>query len=211
MHVRPVWGWPACVRYVYGNVVFAVVVLLVFGHVSRLLVGSLDVGSLSLQRALAQSDLLRAGVVLVAMFVGASCVGPARYVFTVRRLPTVWEKSNDKWLDRCKNIFPNLVPFSLPRPGSVACTTHQPVLRGALWPSFQFRLCHSYVHPPPVARPRWSPLVRPCAPNGCPRVLFRLGGAVLLFVSACLPCAISCRVFRVMWVTCLCRSAEFGG
>ena len=55
--------------------------------------------------------------------------------------------------------FSNSVPFSLPRPGSVACTTHHLVLRGALWPSFQFRLCHSYVHPPSVARPRRSSLV----------------------------------------------------
>ena len=91
------------------------------------------------------------------------------------------------------------------------CTTHHLVLRGALWPSFQFRLRHSYVHPPPVARPRRSPLVRPCAPHGSPRVLFRLGVAVLVFLSACLPCAISCRVLRVRWLACLCRSAEFGG
>ena len=31
-----------------------------------------------------------------------------------------------------KNVFPDSVPFSLPRPGSVACTTHHPVSRGAL-------------------------------------------------------------------------------
>ena len=42
-------------------------------------------------------------------------------------------------------------------------------------------------------------------------MLFGLGGAVLVFVSACLPCAISCRVLRVMWLACLCCSAEFGG
>ena len=106
MHARPVWCWLACVRSVYGHVEFAVAVLLVCGRVSRLLVGSFGVGSLSLQRALAQSDLLRAGVLLVAVLVGASCVGPARYVFTVRRLPTVGEKSNDEWLDRCKKCFP---------------------------------------------------------------------------------------------------------
>ena len=105
----------------------------------------------------------------------------------------------------------NLVFFSLPRPGSVACTTHHLVLGGALWPSFQFRLCHSYVHPPSAARPRRSPSVRPRAPDGSSRVLFRLGGAVLVLVSACLPCALLCRVLRVMWLACLCRSAEFGG
>ena len=107
--------------------------------------------------------------------------------------------------------FSNSVPFSLPRPGSITCTTHHLVLRGAVWPSFQLRLCHSYVHPLSVARPRGSPFLRPCAPDGIPRVLFRLGGAVLVLVSACLPCAISCRVLRVMWLACLCRSAEFGG
>ena len=99
MHVFPVWCWPACVRSVCGPLV------LVCGRVSRLLVGSFGVGSLSLQRALAQSDLLRAGVLLVAVLAGASCVGPARYVFTVRRLPTAGEKSNDKWSDRCKKKF----------------------------------------------------------------------------------------------------------
>ena len=106
MHARPVWCSPACVRSVYGHVVFAVAVLLVCGRVSCLLVGSFGVGSLWLQRALVPSDLLRAGVLLVAVLVGASCVGPARYVFTVRRLPTVGEKSNDKWSDRCKKMFP---------------------------------------------------------------------------------------------------------
>ena len=80
MHVRPVWCWPVCVRSVYGHVVSAAVVLLVRGRVSRLLVGLFGVGSLALQRALARSDLLRAGVVLVAVLVGASCLGPARYV-----------------------------------------------------------------------------------------------------------------------------------
>ena len=130
MHVRPVWCWPACVRSVYGHVVFAVAVYLVCGSVSCLLVGLFGVGSLSLQRALAQSDLLRAGVLLVAVLAGASCVGPARYAFPVRRLPTAGEKSNDKWSHRCKNIFPLSVPLSLHRPGSVACTTHHPVFCG---------------------------------------------------------------------------------
>ena len=119
-------------RSVYGHVVSAVAVLLVCGRVSRLWVGSFGVGSLLMQRALAQSDLLRAGVLLVVVLVGASCVGPARYVFTVRPLPTAGEKSNDKWLDRCKNVFPVSVPLSLPHPGSVACTTHYPVFRGVL-------------------------------------------------------------------------------
>ena len=105
MHVRPVWCWPACVRSVYRHVVAAAVVLLVRGRVSRLLVGLFGVGSLALQRALAHAVLLRVDALLVAVLVGASCVGPARYVFTVRRLPTLGEKSNDKWSDRCKKFF----------------------------------------------------------------------------------------------------------
>ena len=132
MHIPPVWCWPACVRSVYGRVVSVVAVLLVCARFSGLLVGSFSVGSLSLQQAPAQSDSLRAGVLLVVVLVGASSVGPARYVFTMRRLPTAGEKSNDKWSDRCKTFFPVAVPLSLPRPGSVACTTHHPVFRGVL-------------------------------------------------------------------------------
>ena len=97
-------------------------------------------------------------------------------------------------------LFSNSVPFSLPRPGSVACTTLHLVLRGALWPCFEFSLCHLYAHPPSVARPRRSPSVCPPAPNGSPRGLFRLSGAVLMLLSACLRCAIWCRVLRVMWL-----------
>ena len=133
MHVRPVWCWPACVQSVYGHVVSAVAVLLVCGRVSCLLVGSFGVGSLSLQRALAQSDLLRAGVLLVAVLVGASCVGPARYVFTVRRLPIAGEKSNDKWSNRCPcpalavlhaQPIIRYFPVFCSRPSSFACAIH---------------------------------------------------------------------------------------
>ena len=126
MHIRPVWCWLPCVRSVHGHAVSAVAVLLVCGRIGCLLVGSFGVGSLSLQRALAQLDLLRAGVLLVAVLVGASCAGPARYTFTVRRLPSAGDKSNDKWSDRCKKCFPDSVPLSLPRPGSVAYTTDNP-------------------------------------------------------------------------------------
>ena len=45
MHVRPVRCWPACAQSVYGQVVVAVVVLLVRSYVSRFLVGSFGVGS----------------------------------------------------------------------------------------------------------------------------------------------------------------------
>ena len=158
VQVRPVCSWPACVRSVYGHVVSAVVVLLVPVRVSCLLVALFGVCSLALQRALAQSDLLRAGVLLVAVLVGASCAGPAQYVFTVRRLPTVGEKSNDKWPDRCKTLFQILCPFPCPalavlhakpiiwyfvvlcgRPSSFACAIHMYTPRrwqghvGPLW------------------------------------------------------------------------------
>ena len=100
MRAWPVWCWPACVWSVYGHVVAAAVVMLVRGRVSRLLVGLFGVGSLALQRALAQSDLVRVGALLVSALVGASCVGPAWYVLTVCRPPTVGEKSNNGWFDR---------------------------------------------------------------------------------------------------------------
>ena len=211
MHARPAWRWSVCARSVHGHVASAVVVLAVCGRVSRLLVGLFGVRSLSSERALAQSDLLCAGVLLVAMLVGARCVGPAQYVCTVRRPPAAREKSHDKWSDRCKTIFPLSVPCSLPRSGSFACTIHYPVFRGAPKPYFHFRLCHSYVHPPSVARPRRSPSVCPCAPHGSPRVLFQLSGAVLVLVPVCLPCAFSCPALRVTRVACLCHGAGCGG
>ena len=95
MHARPAWRWSVCARSVHGHVASAVVVLAVCGRVSCLLVGLFGVHSLSSQRAFAQSDLLCAGVPLVAMLVGARCVGPARYVCTVRRPPAAGGKSHD--------------------------------------------------------------------------------------------------------------------
>ena len=139
MHVRPVWCWLACMRSVYGHVVSAAVVLLVRGRVSRLLVGLFRVGSLALQRAPAQSGLLRAGALLVAVLVGASCLGPARYVFTVRCLSTVGEKSNDKLFDRCKFFFKI----------------------GALFPAPPWQLC---VHNPSSGTSRCSVAVLPVSP-----------------------------------------------
>ena len=131
MHARPAWRLSVRARSVYGHVASAVVVLAVCGRVSRLLVGLFGVPSLSSQQAFAQSDLSCAGLPLVAMLVGARCVGPARYVCTVRRPLAAGEKRHDKWSDRCKKLCPLSVPCSLPRPGSVACTIHYPVFRGA--------------------------------------------------------------------------------
>ena len=183
MHAWPVWCWPACVWSVYGHAVAAAVVLLVWGHVGRLMVGLFAVGSLALQRALAQSDLVRVGALLVSTLVGACCVGPAWYVSAVRCPPTGGEKSKDRWFHRCKK-FPNSVAHSLSRPGSVTCTTHHPVLRSALWPSFQLRLCHSYVHPRwgqgPVGPP-WCVPVLPMGPPGC------CSGSVVRCSCWCLP------------------------
>ena len=131
MHARPAWRWLVRARSVHSHVASAVVVLAVCGRVSRLLVDLFGVRSLSSQRVCAQSNLLCAGVPLVAMLVGARCVGPAWYVCTVRRPPAAGEKSHDKWSDCCKKNFPLSVPCSLPRPGSVACTIHYLVFRGA--------------------------------------------------------------------------------
>ena len=166
----PAWPgccWPACVWSVDGHVVAAAVVLLVRGRVSRLMVALFGFGSLALQQALAQSDLVRVGALLVSVLVGASCVGPAWYVLTVPRPPTVGGISNDGWFDRCKK-FPNSVLKSLSRPGSVTCTTHHPAFRSALWPSWQLRLCHSYVNPRRWQGPVGPPWCIPVLPMGAP-------------------------------------------
>ena len=76
MHARPAWRLSVCARSVHGHVASAEMVLALCGRVSRLLVGLFGVRSLSSQRVFAQSDLLCAGVPLVAMLVGARCVGP---------------------------------------------------------------------------------------------------------------------------------------
>ena len=154
------------------------------GRVSRVLVCLFSVGSLSLQRALAHSDLLRAGIPLVAVLVGASCVGPARYVFTVRRLPTVGEKSDDKSFDRCKNVFPIRCPFPCPalavlhaqpiiwyfavlcgRPSSLACAIHM----------YTPRRWQGSVGPP------WCAPVLPMGAPGC------CSGSVVRCSCSCLP------------------------
>ena len=202
MHARPVWRWPACVWSVYGHVMPAAVVLLKCGRVSRLRVGLFGVGSLALQRALAQSDLVRVGALLVSVLVGASCVGPAWYVLTVRCPPTMGENSNDKWFDRCKKIS-NSVPLSLSRPGSVTCTTHHPVLCSVFWPSFQLRLCHAYVHPRRWQGPVGPPWCVPVLPMGTPGCC---SGLVVRCSCSCLPaCRVPHRaVFRGLCGWCVC-------
>ena len=131
MHARPAWRWSVCARSVHGHVASAVVVLAVCGLVSRLLVGLFGVRSLSSQLALAQSDFLCAGVPLVEMLVGARCVGPARYVCTVRRPPAAGEKIHDKWSDRCKKSFSSPVGALFPAP-LWQCCMHNP-LSGISW------------------------------------------------------------------------------
>ena len=198
---------------------FAVVALLVCGRVSRLLVGLFGVGSLSLQRALAQSDLLRAGVLLVAVLVGASCVGPARYVFTVRRLPTAGEKSNQKWFDRQIRC-----PFPCP---ALAVLHAQPIIR------YFAVLCgrpSSFAWAIHLYTPRrWQGLVGPpwCVPvlpMGAPACC---SGSVVPCSCSCLPacrapyCAVFCgpcgwrdcvallslvvRMVRAVWPVLWCR------
>ena len=194
MHVRPVWCCPACVRSVYGHVVSPVVVLLVRGRVSRLLVGVFGVGFLSLQRALAQSDLLRAGVLLVAVLVGASCVGPARYVFTVRHLPTVGEKSDDKWLDCCKNLFQTRCPFPCP---ALVVLHAQPIIRyfAVLCGRASSFACAIHMYTPrwwqgPVGPP-WCVPVLPMGGPGC------CSGSVVRCLFSCLPAC--CAPYRAVF------------
>ena len=110
-----------------------------------------------------------------------------------------------------KNVFQIRCPFPCP---ALTVLHAQPIIRNFVvlcGPPSSFACAIHMYTPRHWQGPRRSPLVRPCAPHGSPTVLFRLGGVVLVFVSACLPCAISCCVLRVMWVACLCRSAEFGG
>ena len=187
MHAWPVWCWPACMWCVYGHVVAAAVVLLVHGRVSCLMVGLFGVGSLALQRAPARSDVVRVVAMLVSALVGSRCVGLAWYVLTVRCPPIVGEKSNDRWFDRCEK-FPNSVLHSLSRPGSVTCTTHHLVFCSALRPSFQLRLCHSYVHPRRWQGPVGSPWCIPVLPMGAPGCC---SGSVVRCSCSCLP---ACRV-----------------
>ena len=213
MHARPAWRSSVRAQSVNGHVASAVVVLAVCGRVSRLLVGLFGVRSLLSQPVFAQSDLLCAGVPLVAMLVGARSVGPARYVCTVRCPPAAREKSHDKWLDRCKKIFffPP-VGALFPAPPWQCCMHNR--LSGMSWCSvavLPVLLVPLICTPPSVARPRRSPSVCPCAPHGSPRALLQLGGAVLVLVPVCLPCAFSCRAFQVIWVSCLCHGAGFGG
>ena len=130
MHARPAWRLSVRARSVHGHVASAVVVLPVCGRVSRLLVGLFGVRSLSSQRAFAQSDLLCAGVPLVAMLVGARCAGLARYVCTVRPPPPAGEKSHDKWSDRFKKLFPPVYAL-FPAP-PWRCCMHNP-LSGISW------------------------------------------------------------------------------
>ena len=181
MHARPAWRSSVCARSVYGHVV---VVLAVCGRVSRLLVGLFGVRSLSSQRALAQSDLLCAGVPLVAMLVGARCLGPARYVCTVRRPPAAGEKSHDKWSDRCKKNF--FFPCWCPVPCPALAVLHAQsiiqyfvVLRSRT-PSFA---CATHMYTPP----RWQ---GPGGPLRCVPVL-SMGAPGCCFSSVVL-CSCSC-------------------
>ena len=147
------------------------------------------------------SNLACVGALLVLVLI-ASCVGPAWYVLTVRRPPTVGEKSNDRWFDRCKT-FVNSVPQSLSRPGSVTCTTHHAVLHSALWPCFQLRLCHSYVHPRRWQGPIGPPWCVPVIPMGAPGCC---SGSVVRCSCSCLPaCRATYRaVFRGLCGLCVC-------
>ena len=74
MHAWLVWCCLACVSSVYDHVVAAAAVLLVHGCLSHLMVGLFGVGSLTLQRSLARSDVVRVVVMPVSVWVGCARV-----------------------------------------------------------------------------------------------------------------------------------------
>ena len=194
MHAWPAWRWSVCVWSVHSHVASAVVVLAVCGRVSRLSVGLFRVRSLSSRRVFAQSDLLCAGVLLVAMLVDARCVGPARYVCTVRRLPAAGEKSHDKWSDRCKNCFPCRCP--VPRP-ALAVLHAQSIIRYfvVLRSRTSSFACATYMYTPrrgqgPAGPPQCVPVLPMGAPGCC-------SSSVVLCSCSCLSvCRAPSRVVR---------------
>ena len=211
MHAWLVWCWPACVWSVYGHVVAAAVDFLVHGRVSRLLVGLFGVGSLALQRAPTRSDVVRVVVMLVSVLVGDVPVALGRHgTFRLCAAPPSCGRKVTTVGFTAEKSFQ--IRYDMPCP-ALAALHAQPIIWYFAVPlgcPFSFA-CAIHMYTPSVARPRWSPWVHLRAPHGCPSVLLRLGGAVLLFVSACLSCAVPCRVSRVMWLVCRCRSAVFGG
>ena len=194
MHARPAWRWSVRVQSVHGHVASAVVVLAVCGRVSRLLVGVFGVRSLSSQRAFAQSDLLCAGVPLVAMSVGARCVGPAGYVCTVRRPPAAGEKSHYKWSDRCKKVFsPCRSPVSCP---ALAVLHAQSIIRyfAVLRSRTSSFACATHMYTPRQWQgPAGSPRCVPGLPMGAPGRCF---SSVVLSSCSCL--SVCCAPFRVV-------------
>ena len=205
MHARPARRWSVRARSVHGHVASAVVVLAVCGRVSRLLVGLFGVRSLSSQRAFAQSDLLCAGVPLVAMLVGARCVGPARYVCTVRRPPAAGEKSHDKWSDRCKNFFS---PCRCPVPCPALAVLHaRSIIRYfvVLRSRTSSFACATHMYTPrqwqgPAGPPRCVPVLPMRAPGRC-------SSSVVLCSCSCLSvcrapsCVVRCGSFG--WRVCV--------
>ena len=194
MHARPAWRWSVCARSVHGHVASAVVVLAVCGRVSCLLVGLFGVRSLSSQRAFAQSDLLCAGVPLVAMLIGARCVGPARYACTVRRPPAAGEKSHNKWSDRCKTFFPCRCPVPCP---ALAVLHAQSIIRYfvVLRSRTSSFACATHMYTPrrwqgPAGPPRCVPVLPMGAPGCC-------SSSVVLCSCSCLSvCRAPSRVVR---------------
>ena len=197
-----------CLWSVYGHAVAALVVLLVHGCLSRPTVGLFGIGSLALQQALARSDVVV--VMPVSVLVGNIPVALGRQgTFWLcaaspswgRKVATVGmtaEKSFRIWYDMpcpalgaALHAHPVIWYFAVPfgRPFSSACAIH--------------------MYTPVGGKAPWVPLgASPCRR---PRVLLRLSGAVLVFMSACLSCAVSCRVLRVMWLACQCRSVVSRG
>ena len=206
MPARPAWRWSVRARSAHGHGASAVVVLAVCGRVSRLLVGLFGVRSLLSQQALAQSDLLCAGVPLVAMLVGARCVGPAQYVCTVRRPPAAGLKSHDKWSDSCKKK--RISPCRCPVPCPALAVLHaQSIIRyfAVLRSRTSSFACATHMYTPrrwqgPAGPPRCVPVLPMGAPGRC-------SSSVVLCSCSCLSvcrapfCVVRCGSFG--WRVCV--------
>ena len=157
LHAWLVWCWPACVRSVYCPVVFSAAVWLVHSCVSLLMVGSCVVGSIALQPAPAQPDVVLVvfsdrtevccvrpvrcgGHGVVARVCPARCVGSLSPWPPVVRLSGVGQWPVWAWQVASGRCRPSLTPFVTRRACFVMAHPVVACLRVRLW-----RCCQHYV------------------------------------------------------------------
>ena len=87
VHAWLVWRWPACVRFVYGQVAAAAAVLLVRGRLGRLMVGLVWVGSIALLPVVVPPHVVYAAGMSVSVLVSGVVV--CRSVVLCSLLPLV--------------------------------------------------------------------------------------------------------------------------